>query len=123
MFGKRNNQKVDKKETSSNVLQKVLHGQVVSSDFFAKNWLIIALIVFLFLIYISGKYTYLTKIEQVRQLEEELEIVQAERVRAKSNYMSKVRESSIQELVKEHNLDLTVRETPPYVLSKEDSEK
>ena len=54
--------------------------------------------------------------EEVRRLDHELEIVKAERVRVKSDYMSRVRESSMQELVDTFHLGLSVAENPPYII-------
>jgi hypothetical protein len=106
----------DRRQNSSNVLRQVLHGQVVSSDFFARHWMIMAVVMFLILIYIAGKYTCQTKMEEVRRLDRELEIVRAERVRVKSDYMSRVRESSMQQLVDTFHLGLSVAENPPYII-------
>ena len=103
----------DRRQNSSNVLRQVLHGKVVSSDFFARHWMIMAVVI---LIYIAGKYTCQTKMEEVRRLDHELEIVKAERVRVKSDYMSRVRESSMQELVDTFHLGLSVAENPPYII-------
>ena len=56
--------------------------------------------------------------ERIRSLERELEVAKTERVRAKSAYMSKIRESSIQEMVDSLGLGITVQEQPPYRLSR-----
>lgn len=45
-------------------------------------------------------------------------MAKTERVRAKSAYMSKIRESSIQEMVDSLGLGITVQEQPPYRLSR-----
>lgn len=78
--------------------------------------MIMAVVMFLILIYIAGKYTCQTKMEEVRRLDRELEIVRAERVRVKSDYMSRVRESSMQQLVDTFHLGLSVAENPPYII-------
>lgn len=49
------------------------------------------------LIYITNRYQCLTRMEDIRKLEQELEIVETERIRERSTYMSRIRESSMQE--------------------------
>ncbi|MCM1293095.1 MAG: FtsL-like putative cell division protein [Bacteroides sp.] len=112
-----------KTENSSNILRQVMFGKIVSSDFFARNWVAMLIIVSMILAYTAGKYTCQTKMEQVRRLTSELEIVRAERIRAKSEYMGKVRESAMQKMVDELNLGLTVQEFPPYVINEQEEKK
>lgn len=106
----------EKKESSRSVIRQVMYGQVVSSDFFARNWISMLLVVIMILIYIAGKYTCMTKMEQVQSLTRQLETVKAERVRIRSQYMGKVRESAMQEMVDTLHLGLGVREYPPFVI-------
>ena len=106
-------------ERSGNVMRRLIFGQVVSSDIFARNWLGLILGVFMILAYISGKYSCQTKMEEVRRLTKQYEIVNAELVRCRSSYMGKIRESSMQAMVDSLNLNLRVQENPPYRLSAE----
>lgn len=108
--------------TNSSLMRRLLHGQVITSDFFARNWLVMAAIVFISLTYIGNKYTCKIKMEQVQQLKKELEIVNADKIRARSRYMGRIRESAMQELVDTMHLNLHVQDTPPYQLPK-DSER
>lgn len=116
MFGSRSrkNGSEGSRETSGNILREFLYGRVVSSDFFARNGFAILVIVALSLVYISSKYTCQTKMEQVRRLDKELEVIKAECVSERSRYMSKVRETAMQQLVDTLGLDLAVQEAPPY---------
>ena len=104
-------------ERSGSVMRRLLFGQVVSSDIFARNWLALVLGVFMVLAYISGKYSCQTKMEEVSRLTKEYEIVNAELVRCRSRYMGQIRESSMQAMVDSLNLGLQVQETPPYRLN------
>ena len=70
------------------------------------------------MIYITNRYQCLTRMEHIRALEQELEIVETERIRVKSIYMSRIRESSMQEMVDTMHLNLRVQDQPPYRLSK-----
>ena len=95
-----------------------LHGRVLSLDFMRRNWLLVLAVTTMLMIYITSRYTCQTQMERIRTLERELEVAKTERVRAKSAYMSKIRESSIQEMVDSLGLGITVQEQPPYRLSR-----
>ena len=97
--------------------RRALHGQVVSSDFFARHWLAIMGVVVLRMGFISMKYLCQTRMEEIKKLENELEIVEAETVRERSVYMGRTCESAMQELVDTMHLGLQVQEQPPYKIS------
>lgn len=103
-------------ERCGSVMRRLLFGQIVSSDLFARNWLALILGVFMILAYISGKYSCQTKMEEVTRLSKEYAIVNAELIRCRSRYMSRIRESSMQAMVDSLNLNLHVSENPPYRL-------
>lgn len=113
-------QQPEKKASSGSVLRQLMYGQIVSSDFFARNWMAMLLVVVMILVYIAGKYTCQTKMEQVRSLQRELETVRTERIRARSDYMGRIRESAMQEMVDTLHLGLCVREYPPYIVEAEE---
>lgn len=104
------------KEKKGNIFGKILYGQVISSDFFARNWLAIFAAITVIMIFITNKYNCQTKMEEINRLNTELEIVKTERIRVRSAYMSRTRESSMQHLVDSLGLDLHVQNRPPYKL-------
>lgn len=108
------------KASSGSMLRQLMYGQIVSSDFFARNWMALLLVVVMVLVYIAGKYTCQTKMEQVRSLQRELETVKTERIRVRSDYMGKIRESAMQQMVDTLHLGLSVREYPPYIVDSEE---
>ena len=93
-------------------------GQVLSLDFFARNWLPVMVLVLLALVNIAGKYLCQTRMEQIRRLEHELEVVKAESVRVRSVYMGRTCESSMKELVDSMHLGLSVADCPPFKVEK-----
>lgn len=108
-------------KTSQNVtaiesLRRALHGQIISVDFFKRHWLGVLCIVILLLMYISTKYICQTRIESIDKLNRELEVVKAERVRVRSEYMGRTSESAMQHMVDSLHLGLESRERPPYLL-------
>ncbi len=106
--------KMEKKRRLDTVLSKTVQGKVLSMDFFAKHWLKLIIVLSMLFIYISDRYKCLTLMEDVNKLEQTLEILKTERIRVKSSYMSKIRETSISEMVEEMNLNLSVQERPPF---------
>ncbi|MDE6305098.1 MAG: hypothetical protein K2L90_00745 [Muribaculaceae bacterium] len=104
---------------SDSLLLRALHGRLLSTDFFARNWLKLLMLIVMILIYITNKYQCQTRMEEIRKLTRQLEVVETERVRVRSEYMSRTRESAMQELVDTMHLGLRVQERPPYHLSKQ----
>lgn len=106
----------NQKARKGNIIGKVLYGQIISIDFFAKHWLTAFAALTVIMIFITNKYNCQTKMEEIRRLTTELEIVKTERIRVRSAYMSRTRESSMQHLVDSLGLNLHVQEKPPYKL-------
>ena len=106
------------RKTQDTFLLRTLHGRIISIDFFRRDWWVVLGVVVMLMVYITNRYTCQTQMERIRSLERELEVAKTERVRAKSAYMSKIRESSIQEMVDSLGLGITVQEQPPYRLSR-----
>lgn len=106
------------KKKKDNLGLRIIHGRLLSIDFFRHHWLSVMLAVAMVMIYITNRYQCLTRMEHIRALEQELEIVETERIRVKSIYMSRIRESSMQEMVDTMHLNLRVQDQPPYRLSK-----
>lgn len=107
-----------KKIKDDNLLVKLINGRLLSSDFFARHWKSVLLAILMGLIYITNRYQCLTRMEEIRRLEQELEVVETERIRVRSTYMSRIRESSMQEMVDTMHLNLRIQDKPPYKLSK-----
>ena len=61
-----------------------------------------------------------TDMETISKLTTQLEVVKTERIRQRSTYMSRIRESAMQELADSIRPGLTVQEQPPYHLPKEE---
>lgn len=98
-------------------LRRTIHGQLVSSDFFARHWLPVLVTVVVIMVYITSKYICQTRMEQINRLNKELEIVKAERVRVRSLYMGRTCESAMQHLVDSVLPGLSVQERPPFKIT------
>ena len=99
------------------IMRRAIHGRMLSLDFFSRHWLWVLAVVVMLMIYITSRYTCQTHMEDIQRLTRELEVAKTERVREKSAYMSRIRESRMQQMVDSLHLGLTVQEQPPYRLS------
>ena len=72
--------------------------------------------VLLLIFYIATKYQCMTGMENIQKYKKELEIVKAERARESSEYMSRIRESSMAHIADSIRPGLRVQQQPPYVL-------
>ena len=111
--------KKTKKSPTENpsIFDRILYGQIISSDFFVRHWIKVFAVVILIMVFITNKYNCQTKMEEIRRLNNELEIIKTERVRVRSVYMSRTRASSMQQLVDSLGLNLHVQQRPPYKLA------
>ena len=110
--------KTDKKKRSSFIF-RIFRGQVISSDFFSRHWLPTLIFIIVIMVYITTKFTYRTNIEKIEALQKQLEIVQNESSRERSQFMSRIRETSMQQMVDSLHLNLRVQPQPPYVLKRQ----
>ncbi len=106
-----------KAKRSPSIWRSAIHGRMLSLDFFSRHWLWVLMVVVMLMIYITSRYTCQTQMEDIQRLTRELEVAKTERVREKSIYMSRIRESQMQRMVDSMRLGLTVQEQPPYRLS------
>lgn len=91
-----------------------LHGRVLSLDFLRRHWLLVLAVTSMLMIYITSRYTCQTQMEDIRRLTRELEVAKTERIREKSVYMSRIRESQMQHLADSLRLGLHIQDQPPY---------
>ncbi|MEE1207700.1 MAG: FtsL-like putative cell division protein [Muribaculaceae bacterium] len=119
MSRSRNSNPVSAADRTINVARRLIYGNVVTSEFFARHWMKFFILLVLVMIYISTKYECMTKMEEIQRLERELSVAKTERIRQHSNYMSRTRESAMQQLVDTVIPGLAVQEQPPFHLAAE----
>ena len=118
-------QVTDRRESATPRISKgsiwsgALHGRLLSLDFMRRNWLLVLAVTAMLMIYITSRYTCQTQMEAIQHLEHELEVVKTERIREKSNYMSRIRESQMQHMADSMRLGVTIQEQPPFRLELE----
>ncbi|MDE5786707.1 MAG: hypothetical protein K2H98_09260 [Duncaniella sp.] len=100
-------------------IARLFRGQLLSSDFFARNWLAVLITIVVLLLYITNKYTSLTNLEKIDALQSRLEIIRNEKAHERSRFMGRIRETSMQQVVDSLHLNLKVQTQPPYKIPAE----
>ena len=116
---KKKTDKNPRKPAAQNIFYKVMYGNVVTSEFFARHWIKIFILVVMVMIFISTKYQCMTAMETIKSLENELDVMRTECIRERSDYMSRIRESAMQAMVDSVIPGLSVPGQPPYILDSE----
>ena len=111
--------KPDNKKKKSAFISRIFRGELISSDFFARHWLPILIFIIVIMVYITTKFTYRTNIEKIEALQKQLEIVQNESSSERSLFLSRIRETSMQQMVDSLHLNLRVQPQPPFVLKRQ----
>lgn len=96
---------------------KLIHGQLVNINFFRRHGWKIAVAVVMVIAYIFTKYQCQTRMVTIDKLNTELEVVKNQSIDERSEYMGRIRESAMQELVDSLKLDLQKQEKPPFKIS------
>lgn len=100
----------------SNIVSRMINGRMVSTNFFRRYRAWILLVMAFALTYIYIRYECMTSMENIQKLEKQLEVVNTLAIREKSLYMSNIRESSMNHLLKANGMNLKVTDRPPYKL-------
>lgn len=104
------------------ISKRVAHGNVVSSEFVKRHWLPLLIAVVMVIIFITSKYQCMTYMEQIKGYERELEVAKTERIRQRALYMSRIRESAMQQMVDSVLPGMGIQEQPPYQLDVNDGQ-
>lgn len=105
------------KENKDNIFKKVFQGRIISSDFFLKHWVTIALVLVISFIYISTKYTCQLRKEKIIILRKDLNNAKTDCVKYSADFKSQIREARMKSLVDSMRLNLVQAEQPPYKLT------
>lgn len=100
-----------------NIFIRIIQGTIVSGTFFARHWGKILIVVFMVLLYITNRYSCQHSMSEIRKLNERLNIVQSESYRVRGEYMSRIRESEMREMLDTLHTGLSVQSQPPYHIS------
>jgi len=105
-----------KKKKRRNTFLYIMSGGVLKADFVIRHLRMIILVVMLVFFYIGNRYSCLSKLRRINELQKELEYIKYESIDVSSQLTGKNRLSQIEELVKKQGLDLESAKSPPYIL-------
>lgn len=104
-------------QKKDNIFVRIVQGTIVSGTFFARHWGKILIVTSMVLLYITNRYSCQRYMSQIRDLNEQLNIVQSESYRVRGEYMSRIRESEMRQRLDTLHMGLSVQSQPPYHIS------
>lgn len=97
-------------------------GRGVSIDYFRRNaWLLLGIVVVV-LSLMGLRYKTKTRMQEIKQLTRELQRAESDKLREKQEYMTLIRQTRMNELVRINNLGLIHQEQPPFEISADDAD-
>jgi hypothetical protein len=96
----------------------ILGGEILKEDFVVKQSKLIILITFLFVLFISNRYSCLKKLTEINRLKTELRDIKYENLVISAQLTTNSRQSQIESLLKEKGLNLSGSKIPAYEIHK-----
>ena len=100
---------------SKNIKQKILHffsGSILTEDFFVKNWRFILVVFFITALYISNRFSCISRVTEIEKLNVELKKEKSKSLTISSELIGIGRQSQVESLVRENNLGLQFSKEP-----------
>ncbi len=108
--------KVSFKEIKKNVMH-VLSGTILTENFFLKNTHFMLVIIIIIALYISNRYSCISKMAEIQKLERELKDAKYESLTISTELIGVSRESQVQSLVERNGIGIQVPTEPVYRIS------
>ncbi len=96
----------------------ILGGDILKEDFVVKQFKLIILIAFLFVLFISNRYSCLKKLTVIDRLKTELKDVKYENLVISTELTTNSRQSQIEDLIRVKGLELSGSKSPAYEIHK-----
>ena len=113
----------DFSDIKSSTLRDVINGNILTKNFFRKQYALLALIALLAFMYVDNRYYCETQLAKVIELKKSIKDVKYESLTISAKLMEISRQSNIMSMVNERGLNLEVTETPPILIEKITPEK
>ncbi len=104
-----------------NIRKSFVHifgGSVLTEDFFVRNMRFFVTVIIIIIIFISHKYTVLSKMSQIEKLEYQLRDAKFEALTYSSSLTEASRQTEVERILEQAGLDLSVSHEPVYVIEK-----
>lgn len=108
----------DFSDIKSSTLRDVINGNILTKNFFRKQYALLALIALLAFMYVDNRYYCETQLAKVIELKKSIKDVKYESLTISAKLMEISRQSNIMSMVNERGLNLEVTETPPILIEK-----
>lgn len=107
------------KSIKKNIMH-VLGGTILTEDFFLKNTRFMLVVFVILVLYISNRYSCISKMGEIESLKRELKDVKYESLTISSDLTSVSRQTQVQSLVDKNNLELKTPSVPAYKVVQEE---
>jgi hypothetical protein len=94
----------------------IMSGGILKEDFVVRHIRMIMLVVVLVFFFIGNRYTCLSKLRRINELQKELEYIKYESIDISGQLTGSNRLSQIEQLVKSQGLELESAKSPPYII-------
>jgi len=106
------------KDVKRNIMH-VLSGTILTEDFFVKNTRFILAVFIIMVLYISNRYSCISKMAEIESLKRELKDAKYESLTISAELTGISRQTQVKELIRKNNLDLEIPTEPSYLVTKE----
>lgn len=105
--------KVTAKKIKKSIMH-VLSGTILTEDFFVKNTRFMFVVFFIVVLYISNRYSCISKMAEIQSLERDLKDVKYESLTISTDLIGVSRQTQVQTLVDQNGLELQVAKEPAF---------
>lgn len=105
--------KVTAKKIKKSIMH-VLSGTILTEDFFVKNTRFMFVVFFIVVLYISNRYSCISKMAEIQSLERDLKDVKYESLTISTDLTGVSRQTQVQTLVDQNGLELQVAKEPAF---------
>ncbi len=96
----------------------VLSGTILTEDFFVKNTRFILVVFIIMVLYISNRYSCISKMAEIEALKTELKDAKYESLTISSQLTGVSRQTQVRSLIERNGLELKAPTEPSYKVSK-----
>ncbi|PXV68155.1 hypothetical protein CLV62_102187 [Dysgonomonas alginatilytica] len=110
--------RVKLKDIKKNIMH-VLGGTILTEDFFLKNTRFMLVVFIIMVLYISNRYSCISKMAEIESLKRELKDVKYESLTISSDLTGISRQTQVQTLIDQNDLKLMTPSVPAFKLDKQ----
>ncbi|MHB9141686.1 MAG: FtsL-like putative cell division protein [Paludibacter sp.] len=113
----------DFSDIKSSTIRDILNGEILSKNFFRKQYGLIIMIAFLAFFYVDNRFACETQLAKEIELKKKIQDLKYESLTISAELMEISRQSSVLGMVKSENLQLIESDIPPVVIEEDSIQK